>query len=216
MADRLLYGYFRSSAAYRVRIALNLKGVHAETVLVHLRKGEQRQAAYLSVNPSGLVPTWREKSGFALGQSLAIIEYLDEAFPEPALLPSDIHARAWAREIALIVACDIHPVGNLRVLDRLTTLYGADTEVRACWNRIWIEHGFAAIEERMAETAGQHAVGDEPTLADICLIPQVYNARRFGVDVNLFPRIAKADVAARNLDAFAKAAPENQPDSEEG
>jgi maleylacetoacetate isomerase len=216
MADRLLYGYFRSSAAYRVRIALNLKGLDAETAFVHLRKGEQRAPAYHAVNPSGLVPTWREADGFTLSQSLAILEYLEEAFPEPALLPRGLHARAWAREIALTIACDIHPIGNLRVLDSLTALYGADTQARAAWNRAWIELGFGAIEFRLAETAGRHAVGDKPTLADICLVPQVYNARRFGVDMSLFPRLAEADAAAVALKAFAQAAPENQPDYEQG
>ncbi|MCF3945149.1 maleylacetoacetate isomerase [Acidiphilium sp. AL] len=214
MADPSLYGYFRSSAAYRVRIALNLKNVPAETVSVHLRKGEQRGGAHLALNPAGLVPVWREDDGFTLGQSLAIIEYLDELHPEPPLLPADPRLRAWTREIALTIACDIHPLGNLRVLERLTSEFGADAGARKLWYRHWMALGFTAIEARLAQTAGRHAVGDAPTLADICLVPQLYNARRFGLDLTLYPRLVAVDEAARALPAFAAAAPERQPDSE--
>ena len=214
MVDGRLIGYFRSSAAYRVRIALNLKRRSPEHVFVHLRQGEQNAPAYRAISPAGLVPVWRESDGFTLGQSLAIIEYLDEIFPEPPLLPRDVRRRAQAREIALTVACDIHPLGNLRVLEKLSGDYGADTETRVAWNRHWLEIGFGAIEARLAETAGLYAVGDFPTIADICLVPQVYNARRFGLDLERFPCIVAADAAARAHPAFASAAPEKQPDAE--
>ena len=214
MADGRLIGYFRSSAAYRVRIALNLKGRVAEHVFVHLRKGEQNGPTHRALSPAGLVPVWCEPEGFTLSQSLAIVQYLDEIFPEPPLLPREARLRAIAREIAFSVACDIHPVGNLRVLDKLSSDYGADAEARAAWNRHWIAISFGAIEARLAECAGVYAVGDSPTLADICLTPQVYNARRFALDLKPFPRIVAADAAARAHSAFAAAAPENQPDAE--
>ena len=214
MADPVLYGYWRSSAAYRVRIALELKGIRAEQVFVHLRNGDQRGAAHRGLNPAGLVPVWREADGFTLTQSLAIIEYLEEIQPEPPLLPGSARARAAIREIALDIAADIHPVGNLRVLDKLTADFGADAAARAAWNRHWIAVGFDAIERRLEQTAGHHCVGDVVTLADVCLVPQVYNARRFELDLSPYPLIAAADAAARALPAFAAAAPDNQPDAE--
>jgi maleylacetoacetate isomerase len=198
-----------------VRIALNLKGLGAVHVPVHLRKAEQRGDAYLSVNPSGLVP-WFTEGGVALGQSLAIIEYLEEAHPTPALLPAGLANRAYAREIAHTIACDIHPIGNLRVLDKLTADYHETAEGRAAWNRHWMAAGFAAIESRLAHTAGAFAVGDAPSLADICIAPQLYNARRFGLDLSPYPRLTQTDATARALPAFIAAAPENQPDYEEG
>ena len=215
MAEPRLYGYYRSSAAYRVRIALNLKGVSVAQVPVHLRKGEQKSASYLAKNPQGLIP-WFEDDHVALGQSLAIIEYLEEAHPTPALLPADLALRAHTRELAYIVACDIHPLGNLRVLKKLHADYGTDSEGAAAWNRQWISLGFAALEAKTAQTAGRFAVGDTPTLADVCLVPQVYNARRYGLDLTPYPRLAAIDEACRALPAFAHAAPENQPDFEEG
>jgi maleylacetoacetate isomerase len=214
MVDARLYDYFRSSAAYRVRIALNLKGVAVERAFVHLRNGEQRAQSFHALNPAGLLPVWREEDGFTLSQSLAIIDYLDEAYPVPPLLPSDRRRRARAREIAFTIACDIHPVGNLRVLDKLSEDYGADDKARAAWNRRWMAIGFAAIEARLAETAGKFAIGDLPTLADICIVPQMYNARRFELDLSPFPRIVSVDAAARANPAFVAAAPENQPDAE--
>jgi maleylpyruvate isomerase len=207
-----LYGYFRSSAAYRVRIALNLKGLSADHRFIHLRKGEQSAPAYRKVNPAGLVPVWIE-NGFHLAQSLAIIEYLDETHPQPPLLPSDPKLRAIAREIALVVASDIHPIGNLRVLNRLAAM-GIDDAGRADWSKHWITEGFAAIEARLAELPGPFALGQEPTLADICIVPQVFNARRFGVDLAPYPRIRGIDQAAAALDAFAAAEPGRQPDAE--
>jgi maleylacetoacetate isomerase len=210
-ADPCLYGYWRSSAAYRVRIALNVKRVTARHIAVQLQAGEQRSVEHRARNPAGLVPVWRERDGFTLAQSLAIIEYLDEIYPEPPLLPADLRRRAVCREIAYTIACDIHPVGNLRVLEKLTADYGASAETRAAWNIHWMALGFDAIETCLRSTAGRHAVGDTISLADICLVPQVYNARRFGLDLSPYPCIAAADAAARQVPAFAAAAPEAQP-----
>lgn len=213
--NRILYSYYRSSAAYRVRAALNLKNLSAELVPVHLRQNEQRSEAYLAHNPQGLVP-WFQDGDLAFGQSLAIIEYLDEAYPTPPLLPKDMSLRAYAREIASIIACDIHPIGNLRVLKKLAADYQETADGQAAWNRHWITLGFAAIESRLAQTAGTFAVGDAPSLADICIVPQLYNARRFGVDLAPYPHLLAVDAAARALPAFIAAAPENQPDFVEG
>jgi maleylacetoacetate isomerase len=216
MTDPALYTYFRSSAAYRVRIALNLKGLNVVQIPVHLRKGEQRGEAFRALNPAGLVPLFATAEGVLFGQSLAIIEYLEEAYPTPALLQGGLVNRAYAREIAAAIACDIHPLGNLRVLDKLSGDYGATTEGRAAWNCHWMAAGFAAIEARLAQTAGSFALGDMPGLADICIVPQLYNARRFGLDLSPYSRLTAVDAAARALPAFITAAPENQPDFEEG
>jgi maleylpyruvate isomerase len=203
MSDAVLYGYFRSSAAYRVRIALNLKGLSADHRFIHLRKGEQTQDAYRKINPAGLVPYWIDDD-LELAQSIAIIEYLDETHPNPPLLPPDAKGRAIAREIALVVAADIHPIGNLRVLSRLIDM-GVDEATRAAWSKHWIETGFEAVEARLAHLPGPFALGDKPTLADICIVPQVFNARRFGVDLTPYKRIVALDAAAAKLDAFAAA-----------
>ncbi|GLR69018.1 maleylacetoacetate isomerase [Acidocella aquatica] len=216
MTDPVLYTYYRSSAAYRVRIALNLKGLNVTQIPVHLRKGEQRGEAFRALNPAGLVPLFAAAEGAPFGQSLAIMEYLEESCPTPALLPARLVDRAYAREIAATIACDIHPLGNLRVLDKLSTDYGATTEGRAAWNRHWMAAGFAAIEARLTRTAGRFAIGDMPGLADICIVPQLYNARRFGLDLSPYPQLTAVDAAARALPAFINAAPENQPDFEEG
>jgi maleylpyruvate isomerase len=213
MAEPILRGYWRSSAAYRVRIALNLKGLTARHLPVNLLKGEQREAAHHAINPAGLVPVFEEGS-FRLSQSLAIIEYLDETHPEPPFLPGDARRRAEIRALALDVVADIHPIGNARVLARLAELYGADAGARAAWNRHWIGLGFTAIEARLAASARRLAFGDAPTLADICLVPQVYNARRFGLDLAPYPIITAIDAYATALPAFAAAAPERQPDAE--
>ncbi|HUI22094.1 MAG TPA: maleylacetoacetate isomerase [Methylocella sp.] len=212
LLEPCLFGYWRSSAAYRVRIVLHLKRIAAKQIPVQLQKGEQKSAEYHALNPAGLVPLWREPDGFTLSQSLAIIEYLDEKFPDPPLLPDDLRQKAICREIATTIACDIHPVGNLRVLEKLTADYGADPGVRAAWNRHWIAIGFDAIEVRLAAFAGRHAIGEKISLADIFLVPQVYNAHRFGLDLTSYPRIVAADAAARKLPAFIAAAPEAQPD----
>jgi maleylpyruvate isomerase len=213
LPEACLFGYWRSSAAYRVRIALNLKRINAKPVSVQLTLGEQTSDEHRARNPAGLVPVWREADGFTLAQSLAIIDYLDEIYPDPPLLPGDPRQKAICREIAYTIACDIHPIGNLRVLEKLTADYGAGAGARAAWNRHWIGVGFGAIEARLAAIAGRYAVGNQITLADICLVPQVYNARRAGLDLAPYPGIAAADAAAREQPAFAAAAPEAQPDA---
>ncbi|MGH6793988.1 MAG: maleylacetoacetate isomerase, partial [Methylocella sp.] len=172
-----------------------------------------RSEEHRARNPAGLVPVWREADGFTLSQSLAIIEYLDEIYPDPPLLPDNSRQKAVCREIAYTIACDIHPVGNLRVVEKLAADFGAGTGAWASWNRHWIGTGFAAIEARLAAIAGRYAAGDQITLADICLVPQVYNARRAGLDLAPYPRIAAADAAAREHPAFAQAVPEAQPDA---
>ena len=181
---------------------------------VELRLGEQRSETYLALNPAGLVPLWREADGFRLAQSLAIIEHIDAIHPDPPLLPHDVRLKAICREIAYTIACDIHPLGNLRVLNKLKADYGADAEARAAWARHWIAQGFDAVEARLAQTAGRFAIGDQITLADICLVPQVANARRFELDLSTYPRIVAVDAAAREEPTFKAAAPERQPDAE--
>lgn len=210
-----LYDYWRSTASYRLRICLNLKGIEAEQVFVHLRKGEQREAEHLARNPAGLVPVWQDDD-ITLTQSLAIMAYLDEIYPTPPLFPGDPGQRAMIREIALMVAADIHPIGNLRVLDRLSCIFGANADQRAEWQRHWIGLGFEAIEARLVQTAGRFAVGDQVTLADLCLVPQLYNARRFALDLAPYPTLLRAEAACLALPAFDKARPENQPDAEQG
>jgi maleylpyruvate isomerase len=209
----VLYGYFRSTAAYRVRIALGLKGLSAEERYVHLRKGEQTQPAYRKVNPAGLVPYWIA-GDLHLAQSLAIIEYLDETHPEPPLLPRGAAARAIAREMAQVICCDIHPIGNLRVLNRLIDM-GVDDAKRNAWSQHWIAAGFDAIEARLSQLdCAPFAFGDHPTLADVCIVPQVFNARRFGLNLTPYPRILAIDTAAAKVEAFAGAEPGRQPDAE--
>jgi maleylpyruvate isomerase len=190
---------------------MNLKQLTAKHIAVALDKGAQTSESYRAQNPAGLVPFWREPDGFALAQSLAIIAYLDEVYPDPPLLPEEPRQRAFCREIAYTIACDVHPIGNLRVVEKLSRDYGASIEARAAWNRHWVAAGFDAIEARLNSTAGRYAIGDRISLADICLVPQVYNARRYGLDLMPYPRIATADAAARELSAFAMAAPERQP-----
>jgi len=207
-----LHGYFRSSASYRVRIALNLKGLTAEHLAHHLRKGQQRAPAYLALNPQGLVPTLQDADAI-LTQSLAIIEWLDETYPEPPLLPQDRMRRAKVRAFALAIACDVHPVQNLKVLARLRQLGIAEEQVTE-W-AAWVNReGLAACETLIAGEAGPFCFGAAPTLADLCLVPQLANARRFGVDLQAFPRLLQAETAAKALQAFADAAPERQPDAE--
>ena len=208
-----LHGYFRSSAAYRVRIALNLKGLRAEHVPHHLRKGEQSAPAYLALNPQGLVPTLETDDGAILTQSLAIIEWLDEVHPNPPLLPKDPLRRAKVRAFALAIACDVHPVQNLKVLARLRQLGVAEEKVTewAAWaNR----EGLGACEALIANEPGPFCFGKTPTMADLSLVPQLGNARRFGVDVSAYPRLLKAEAAAKEMKAFADAAPDRQPDAE--
>jgi maleylpyruvate isomerase len=208
-----LHGYFRSSASYRVRIALNLKGLGAEHLPHHLRKGEQRDPAYLAINPQGLVPTLQDDAGAIITQSLAIIEWLDETHPEPPLLPKDPLRRAKVRAFALALACDTHPVQNLKVLARLREL-GLPEEQVTAWAAWANREGLAACERLIAGEPGPFCFGAAPTMADLCLVPQLGNARRFGVDVQGFSRLLEAEAAAKNLKAFADAAPERQPDAE--
>ena len=208
-----LHGYFRSSASYRVRIALNLKGVAAEHLPHHLRKGEQRAPAFLAINPQGLVPALEDDQGAVLTQSLAIIEWLDETHPEPPLLPGDTLRRAKIRAFAQALACDTHPVQNLKVLARLRELGLSEDKVTA-WAGWANREGLGACEKLIANEPGPFCFGDRPSLADLCLVPQLANGRRFGVDVNAFPRLLQAETAARAMKAFADAAPDQQPDAE--
>lgn len=208
----ILHGYFRSSAAWRVRIALALKGLRAEDVFHHLRRGEQRSADYLALNPQGLLPTLELDDGSALTQSLAIVEYLDETHPEPPLLPADLVERARVRAVAQAVACDIHPLQNLKVLKRLRELGQDEAQVQA-WAAWVIEEGLEAVERMLADGAGPFAFGDRPTLADIVIVPQLANARRFGVEVR-WPRLLAIEAACLELDAFRTTAPAMQPDAE--
>jgi len=208
-----LHGYFRSSASYRVRIALNLKGLNAEHLPHHLRKGEQRDPSYLAINPQGLVPTLQDDRGTILTQSLAIIEWLDETHPAPPLLPKDPLRRALVRAFAQVIACDTHPLQNLKVLSRLRELGVSDEQVTG-WAAWANREGLAACEKLIAGEPGPFCFGAAPTIADLCLVPQLANARRFGVDLAAFPRLLRAEHAAKDLKAFADAAPERQPDAE--
>jgi len=216
-APPALYTYFRSSAAYRVRIALNLKALPYEAVPVHLLRdgGQQRQAAHLARHPLGLVPVLRTDEGW-LTQSLAIIEWLDEAHPSPALLPADRAGRARVRAIAQAIACDIHPLNNLRVLQYLERELGVDEARKNAWCRHWVDIGLAAVERMLAEDprSGRFCHGDAPTLADCCLVPQVFNARRVGARLDDKPTIARIVQACEALGAFRDAAPANQPDAQ--
>ncbi len=211
-----LYDYFRSSAAFRVRIALNLKGLAPERVFVHLRKGDQRADEYLALNPQGLVPTLVADDGTVLTQSLAIMEWLDETYPQPPLLPADPAGRARVRSIALAIACDIHPIDNLRVLTYLTGTLGATEEQRNGWYKYWIDVGLEALETRLArDTAtGRFCHGERPTLADVCLVPQLANARRVAFDFAPYPTLTRIEAACLALPAFANAVPAKQPDAE--
>ncbi len=212
-SSRILYGYFRSSAAYRVRIALNLKGMEYAQHPVSLLKGEQRSDDYLAMNPQGLVPALLD-NGVLLTQSLAICEYLDDAYPDTLpLLPASPVPRAQVRAVAQSIACDIHPLNNLRVLNYLKTELQQPEEARNGWYRHWIATGFAALEQQLAATAGRYCFGDVPTLADVCLLPQVFNARRFAVDMAAYPMLAAIAERLDAVPAFAAAHPAQQPDA---
>ena len=212
-----LYDYFRSSAAYRVRIALNVKGVTPdERTFVHLRMGNQRAQDYLALNPQGLVPALELEDHRVLTQSLAIVEYLDETYPEPPLLPSTAIARARVRAIALAIACEIHPLNNLRVLNYLIGTLGVADEQKNGWYKYWVDVGLEALERQLSreDDTGTFCHGDTPTLADICLVPQLANARRFKIDLTPYPTLTRIEAACLALPAFAEAAPSRQPDAE--
>ena len=215
-----LYSYFRSSAAYRLRIALHLKGLAFETVPVHLLKGggEQLQSAYRAINPAALVPALNidaDNDGTTLTQSLAIMEYLDETHPQPPLLPADALGRARVRALALTVACDIHPLNNLRVLTYLSGELQASGDARNAWARHWMALGFATLEQHLASDAatGLCCHGDTPTLADCCVVPQVFNARRFELDLAPYPTLVRIAEHCEALPAFIAAHPAQQPDA---
>jgi maleylacetoacetate isomerase len=210
-----LYGYFRSSAAFRVRIALNLKGLSYEDAFIHLRRHDQSQPDYLAVNPQGLVPALETDDG-RLIQSLPIIEYLEEVHPEPPLLPQDAAARARVRALAAIVACDIHPINNLRVLRYLTHSLDHDETAIATWYNHWIDAGFQALERLLVgdPRTGTFCHGEAPGIADIALVPQVVNAERYRLDLDPYPTIARIHQSCMALEAFATAHPDRQPDRE--
>jgi maleylacetoacetate isomerase/maleylpyruvate isomerase len=209
-----LYGYWRSSAAYRVRIALHLKNIDFESIPVHLVKngGEQHQATYTDLNPSHLVPTLIDKE-VVLTQSIAIIDYLDELYPTVALYPQDIADRARVRALSLDVSCEIHPVNNLRVQQYLVNELSLTEQEKLAWSHHWMSIGFKAIEQQLAKYSGLYCFGDSVTMADLCLVPQVYNAKRFGVDLTSFPNITRVVECCNKLPAFIKALPENQHDA---
>jgi maleylacetoacetate isomerase len=207
MSKPILFDYFRSSASYRVRIALNLKGVDHDVVSVDLLHGKQKEAEYRSQNPQGFVPML-EIEGHRITQSLAIIGYLEATRPEPRLLPDDPAEAAHVRALALIVACDIHPLNNLRVLKYLGGPLGQDEEARNAWYRHWLAEGLAALEAQAGPRAGRFLFGNAPTLADICLVPQLFNARRFEVPLDDYPTLLRADAEANKIEAFAAAHPD--------
>ena len=210
-----LYGYFRSSASYRVRIALNMKGLDYEQVSVHLAKGRQYDREFSAISPQNLVPVL-EHDGQLLYQSVAIIEYLEEKFPEPRLLPKDSAGRNRARSLALISACEIHPLNNTRVLAYLSDTLRMTDDQKNAWYRHWVTVGFTALEKRLAteKETGKFCHGDTPGFADITLVPQVANANRFKVDMTPFPTIRRINDECLRLEPFRKAMPANQPDAE--
>ena len=210
-----LYNYFRSSASFRVRIALELKGLRYDYASVHLPKGEHKQSGYAAVSPSLLVPTLEMDGGARLGQSMAIIEYLDEIHPEPPLLPRDPLGRARVRALAQLVACDIHPLNNLRVLKYLVRELKVEEEAKNTWYRHWVRQGLEAYERELSQLPpATYSHGDSPSLADCCLVPQIFNGQRFDVDFSGLPRAMAAFDACMKLPAFQQAQPSNCPDNE--
>ena len=208
-----LYTYFRSSAAFRVRIALNLKGLKYEPVFVHLAKGEHRAAQFAEINAQALLPTLELEDGTRLNQSLAIIEYLDEKHPQPPLVPKESLARARVRSLSYLVASEIHPLNNLRVLQHLKRL-GQTQEQIDTWYRYWIADGLAKLEAELKGTAGKFCHGDAPSMADCCLVPQIFNAKRFNSDLAPYPTTMRVFGACMKLEAFDRAQPSKQPDAE--
>nr|WP_295662730.1 maleylacetoacetate isomerase [Polymorphobacter sp.] len=212
MTTRTLYGYWRSSASYRVRIALAIKGIAYEQVPINLAKGAQSGIGFKLLNPQGMVPYLIDGDA-GINQSLAIVEYLDEVYPEPPLLPQDPLGRARVRGIAQQIACDIHPVNNLRVLNYLRGPLAQPQDAVDTWYRHWIEVGFEALEEIAEAATGTYLFGDTVTLADICLVPQMWNARRLQADIARFPKLSAIDVRLNALPAVAASRPERQPDA---
>lgn len=208
-----LYSYFRSSASYRLRIALNLKGLQYDYQAINLLAGEQQSAQYLAINPLGLVPTLQLDNGDTMIQSAAIVEYLEETHPEPALLPADPMARARVRAVANVIACEIQPLCNIGVTEHLKSAFDIDKNEVLAWFDRWMARGFSAVEHILADAGTPFASGDTPGLADIFLVPQVYNARRFDIDLAPYPTVIRIADACNALPAFTDAAPEHQPDA---
>jgi maleylacetoacetate isomerase len=210
-----LYTYFRSSAAFRVRIALNLKGLKYEPIFIHLAKGEHRKPGYSGVYPQGLLPTLVDDDGEALSQSLAIMEYLDQTHPQPALLPKDPAGRARVRSLSLLVACEIHPLNNLRVLQYLKRQLGQNEEQINTWYRHWVADGLLKLEADLSKGGtGKFSHGDAPTMADCCLVPQIFNAKRYNSDLAPYPTVTRVFDECMKLEAFERAQPSKQPDAE--
>jgi maleylacetoacetate isomerase len=209
-----LYTYFRSSAAFRVRIALNLKGLAYEPVFVHLAKGEHRAGTYVKVNPQALLPTLELDDGTRLTQSLAIIEYLDEKHPQKPLVPKDAQQRARVRSLSYLIASEIHPLNNLRVLQHLKRALSQSEDQINTWYRHWIADGLAKLEAELASHKGNFCHGDTPTMADCCLVPQIFNAKRYQSDLAPYPQTMRVFEACMQLEAFDRAQPSKQPDAE--
>jgi maleylacetoacetate isomerase len=209
-----LYTYFRSSASFRVRIALNLKGIAYEPSFVHLPKGEHRAAPYSKINPQALTPALELDDGAQLAQSLAIMEYLDEAHPAPPLLPRDAEGRARVRSLSLLIACEIHPLNNLRTLQHLKRALGQSEDQVNAWYRHWVADGLAKFEADVRAGSGRYCHGDVPTMADCCLAPQIFNAQRYQCDLAPYPVTMRIFEACMKLEAFDRAQPSKQPDAE--
>jgi maleylacetoacetate isomerase len=209
-----LYTYFRSSAAFRVRIALNLKGIAYEPMFVHLAKGEHRAPAYTKVNPQALLPTLELDDGTRIHQSLAIIEYLDETHPAQPLIPKDAHGKARVRSLSYLIASEIHPLNNLRVLQHLKRALGQSEDQVNAWYRHWIADGLAKLEAELASNKGRFCHGEAPTMADCCLVPQIFNAKRYQSDLAPYPETMRVFEACMQLEAFDRAQPSKQPDAE--